>query len=761
MDINENIPNLSMLYKDGSVYVTQKAINRDRSIRIPQDVWNQSSSGNSYPSNPSWIKCELLDYFKVDDDGFFYLTEADEYYHEFMLAGVVDSTQSKHDHPYHKFVLQFDFKIPSNPKDKYILFFSDSYERNSPYDVYYLEKIDGTTWKISHQYRNHGGYSSYPIVEGEEITLKPDTIYRFKRVIYCGTDTDSIQVIKAFMNGKQVVRDITDFWGRGNIAMCDEFAVFVYNDRGLYLPCLKYNNIFITDEYVDYMGDDEWLYQEESRKLSLTITPDKPNPVAYKDTVNLTTTVIDSKYQSDSINSVITPSDFTTGDDTFNLPICNLTNPYGEVLETKTIYCAINSYYGGNWVEFPLIDDGSIYSGLRGIKTWSTQERSYNLIIKDTTNKDTLGCSNFAKFSHFIVEYAFKVTDTYDVISLGSFKLENPNDSYNMYNLIINNKGELLDEYNNKVNSKVSYIERDKWYKVKFDFSLDTPTKDIVKVVYSTLNLYINDILIYTHTYERNAGDTTGLTPQISWSISDAFSRSYPGIITDLHITRVLRELPEYKYLWSTNETTPNITINEGGTYTCKVYADSFISAIDFINIIYNEEFKNEYKPALPPYPKGYYLVCYKGNSILDKLIKIVKKHSPFFQDINKELNQEIEQLYTHVGILILPEDVDDLPKEVTYLACREDAGVMEYTEPREDIDIYKINLETVDTEVIQYFFNRTQYLHGSMITDMGYRHLAHPGTLGSVDWVAMALNLAFPKKYTITRLIEFSQMKE
>lgn len=758
MNINESIPNLSMLYKDGSVYVTQKAIDRDYHINIPQEVWGPS--GNPYPSNPSWIKCELLNYFKVDSDGFFYLTEADIYYHEFSLAGIVDSTQSKHDHPYHKFVLQFDFKIPSNPKDKYVLFFSDSYDRINPYDAYYLEKIGSTTWKISHHYRNSN--NSYPIVEGEEVTLKADKVYRFKRVIYCGTDTGSIQVIKAFMNGKQVVRDITDFWGRGNIAMCDNFKVFVYNDRGLYLPCLKYNNVFITDEYVDYMGDDEWVYQEDSRKLSLTITSDKTNPIAYGDTVNLTTTVIDSKYQSESNNSIITPpSDFTTGDDTFNLPICNLTNPYGEVLETKTIHCAINSYYGGNWVEFPLIDDGSIYSGLRGIKTWSTQERSYGLTIKDNTNKDTLGCSDFAKFSHFIVEYTLKVTDSYNEILLGSFKLENPNDGSNLECIVINNKGELLDTYSQVLNSKIPYIERDKWYKVKFDFSLDTPTKDTVDIFYSTLNLYINDTLIYTHTYERNTGNTSGLTPQISWCIVDPYSRSYPGIITDLHITRVPRELSEYEYIWSTNETTPNITINEKGTYTCKVYVDSFINAIDFINIIYNEEFKNEYKPALPPYSKGYYLVCYKGNSILDKLIKIVKKHSPFFLDPTKELNQEIEQLYTHVGILVLPEDISDLPKEVTYLACREDAGVMEYTEPREDIDIYKINLETVDTEVIQYFFNRTQYLHGSMITDMGYRHLAHPGTLGSVDWVAMALNLAFPKKYTITRLIEFSQMKE
>ena len=759
MDINENIPNLSMLYKDGSVYVTQKAIDRDDPIKIPQEIW---SSGIPYPSNPSWIKCELPNYFKVDNDGFFYLTEADIYYHEFKLSGHIDSTQSHHDHPYHKFVLQFDFKIPSNPKDKYVLFFSDSYNRINPYDAYYLEKVSNNTWKISHQYRNRNGNSSYPIVEGEEIILKPDNIYRFKRVIYCGTDTDSIQVIKAYMNGKQVVRDITDFWGRGTISFCDNFKAFVYNDRGLYLPCLKYNNVFITDAYVDYMGDDEWLYQEDSRKLSLTITSDKSNPIDYGDTVNLTTTVIDSLYQSDPINSIISPTDFNTGDDTFNLPICNLANPYGEVLETKSIYCGISSYYGGNWVEFPLIEDGSIYSGLRGIKTWSTQERSYNLIIKDNTNKDTLGCSNFSKYSHFIVEYAFKLTDSYSVIPLGSFKLENPNDGSNLECLIINNKGELLDDYSNILNSKIPYIERDKWYRVKFDFSLDTPTKDNVDVFYSTLNLYINDTPIYTHTYERNIGNLAGgLVPQISWCTIDPKNRSYPGIIVDLHITRILRELPEYKYIWSTDETTPNITVDKSSTYTCKVYIDNSINAIDFINIIYNEEFKNEYKPALPPYSKGHYLVCYKGNSILDKLIKIVKKHSPFFQDPNKELNQEIEQLYTHVGILILPEDINDLPKEVTYLACREDAGVMEYTEPRKDIDVYKINLKTVDTEVIEYFFNRTQYLHGSMITDMGYRHLAHPGTLGSVDWVAMALNLAFPKKYTITRLIEFSQLEE
>lgn len=167
------------------------------------------------------------------------------------------------------------------------------------------------------------------------------------------------------------------------------------------------------------------------------------------------------------------------------------------------------------------------------------------------------------------------------------------------------------------------------------------------------------------------------------------------------------------------------------------------------------------YTPNEPPFEKGIYLVCYKGTSILDKLIRIAKANSPYYQDSRRELNQEIEKAYTHVGLWIVEDTISTLPEEIEYMACREDAGVMEYTEPSTDIDLYKLNLETVDTTIIQEFFEVTQYTRGSMITDMGYAFLAHPNTLGSVEWVARALNLAFPKKYTITRLVEFTQLTE
>lgn len=154
------------------------------------------------------------------------------------------------------------------------------------------------------------------------------------------------------------------------------------------------------------------------------------------------------------------------------------------------------------------------------------------------------------------------------------------------------------------------------------------------------------------------------------------------------------------------------------------------------------------------------YLVCNKGNtSIFDKLIKIIKQHSTEHIPKHKEIDPEIEKKYTHVGLCQL----NTIPTEgtITYYACREDAGVMEYTESVEDLDLYKINLNTVDWEVINNFYNNSWIREGSMITDMGYPLLAKPHTMGSVEWVAVALNLAFPKKYSITKLINFAQLEE
>ena len=236
---------------------------------------------------------------------------------------------------------------------------------------------------------------------------------------------------------------------------------------------------------------------------------------------------------------------------------------------------------------------------------------------------------------------------------------------------------------------------------------------------------------------------------------------------------------------------------------------------------VMEENYFNYYDPILPDNPdeeeeniymnKDIYLVCYKGEtSIFDKLIRIIKTNltskefppppidpqlrhlvgrlppplkgtfiPPLVQPehilnvlpknypthvsprpIEVLLSKILNSDYTHVGLWIVPQDMP-VPEEITYYACREDAGVMEYTEAYTDVDLYKINMPTVKPSHIEKFFEKTQYKRGSMIGDMGYRHLMHEGSMSSVEWVAAALNLAFPCKYTINKLIDFANLEE
>ena len=158
------------------------------------------------------------------------------------------------------------------------------------------------------------------------------------------------------------------------------------------------------------------------------------------------------------------------------------------------------------------------------------------------------------------------------------------------------------------------------------------------------------------------------------------------------------------------------------------------------------------------------YLVCSKGDcSIFDQLIKIMKqtpkrcevclrnydpKPNPHMPD------NSTERLYTHVGLYIPTTDTTD-PEIVQYWACREEAGVFEYEEPADKFDFFEIHLKKPKDMNHKAFDLKCD---GSMITDMGYRHLKNDFTMGSAEWVAIALNLGFPHKYNITKLIEFAQ---
>ena len=239
---------------------------------------------------------------------------------------------------------------------------------------------------------------------------------------------------------------------------------------------------------------------------------------------------------------------------------------------------------------------------------------------------------------------------------------------------------------------------------------------------------------------------------------------------------------------------------------------------------VMKDNYFDYYEPILPDVPepepekeptgvinKNIYLVCYKGaTSIFDKLIRIIKtnltskefpsppidprlrhlvgrlppplkgtvipplakpehilnalpKSYPIHMSprpIEVLLSKILNSDYTHVGLWIVPENTP-IPKEITYYACREDAGVMEYTEAYTDVDLYKINMPTVKPYHVEKFFEKTRYMRGSMIGDMGYRHLMHEHSMSSVEWVAAALNLAFPCKYTINKLIDFANLEE
>ena len=243
----------------------------------------------------------------------------------------------------------------------------------------------------------------------------------------------------------------------------------------------------------------------------------------------------------------------------------------------------------------------------------------------------------------------------------------------------------------------------------------------------------------------------------------------------------------------------------------------------EFRPYVMKDNYFDYYEPILPDVPepepeeptgvinKNIYLVCYKGaTSIFDKLIRIIKtnltsKEFPpppidpklrhlvgrlppplkgtFIPPLAKPehilnvlpksypihmsprpievlLSKILNSDYTHVGLWVVPENMP-IPKEITYYACREDAGVMEYTEAYTDVDLYKIKMPTVKPYHVEKFFEKTQYKRGSMIGDMGYRHLMHEHSMSSVEWVAAALNLAFPCKYTINKLIDFANLEE
>lgn len=181
------------------------------------------------------------------------------------------------------------------------------------------------------------------------------------------------------------------------------------------------------------------------------------------------------------------------------------------------------------------------------------------------------------------------------------------------------------------------------------------------------------------------------------------------------------------------------------------------------------------------------YLMCSKGEcSIFDQLIKIMKQ-VPRRCDICKrgwdpkvdtllppppvhfvpwghpppgrfhyDLTDATEMLYTHVGLYLPSENITD-PANVQYYACREEAGVFLYEEPLSKFDVFEVHLKKPKDCDVDLFYQKTKNVEGSMIADMGYRNLMRDGCMSSAEWTARALNLGFPEKYTIHKLIDFA----
>lgn len=616
----------------------------------------------------------------------------------------------------------------------------------------YILSLDST-----HGFYNYNNKVGVNDFNGNKLSLNSNTIYHYKINI----NNLLGQISLLITSSSDIIYESTI---KFPITYCNKIT-FGTSSYTCYSKYVYINDLTITS-----------INEEITGNLDLDILSSISNPVP-KDTPIILSAKVTDKTENNIFTSkfiIQGPSGYDTNNKYPNYLI--ELNSSNQLISTNSL--SIGCYVSGyNYAQFVTINDDSKYTGKLGISLLSTPN-STNLHIGASNSNYAYNCfslplNQIDTYTSLIIEYGLKFTKKYNDISRYAvlFTIYTGGSSDIPGNLPPNfvwdiTTGEVISSYLSEFTKYSTIIpEFNTWYDIKQVIEVQNNIDGYKLNHY----IYINGTLMssasgvykpfymqyeYTTTYDELGNNI----------IKGTYIYGYIAGIT---MYKICRTTSNYSYLWSTGEKTKEITVINPGTYKCTAYTNEINTitksyTIELANLPDTpDKPENLIKPALPPYSKGYYLVCYKGNSILDKLIKIVKKHSSFFQDPNKELNQEIEQLYTHVGILILPEDVDDLPSDVTYLACREDAGVMEYTEPRKDIDVYKINLKTVDTEVVEYFFNRTQYLHGSMITDMGYRHLAHPGTLGSVDWVAMALNLAFPKKYTITRLIEFSQLEE
>ena len=470
-------------------------------------------------------------------------------------------------------------------------------------------------------------------------------------------------------------------------------------------------------------------------------------------------------------------------------PINQNTFPYNELVNGYYVVTYPESVIAGTYqlqdgrnggYKIPELTDGTLKHGLGQMATWLVQSNTYahnddykgNYITIyrfkfTTTNND----DNSIKTLYRIMHFSSTSVNSGDLNMWGDLWIDPETKELKIWSWVINPAIRVLKQLPNDT--------LDIWHELVIPwetygglkgFYFDGEYIDLVEICGSTLSASFRKSNIagfpeidgYPSRVHKN------VPILLDYAALHINSSSYPYVMKDNYFNYyepILPDVPEPE-----PEEEPTGVINKNIYLVCYKGATSIFDKL--IRIIKTNLTSKEFPPPpidprlrhlvgrLPPPLKGTFIPpLAKPEHILNALPKSYPIHmSP--RPIEVLLSRILNSDYTHVGLWVVPENTPT-PKEITYYACREDAGVMEYTEAYTDVDLYKINMPTVKPYHVDKFFEKTRYMRGSMIGDMGYRHLMHEHSMSSVEWVAAALNLAFPCKYTINKLIDFANLEE
>ena len=471
-------------------------------------------------------------------------------------------------------------------------------------------------------------------------------------------------------------------------------------------------------------------------------------------------------------------------------PINQNTFPYNELVNGYYVVTYPESVIAGTYqlqdgrnagYKIPELTDGTLKHGLGQMDTWIVQSNTYahnddykgNYITIyrfkfTTTNND----DNSIKTLYRIMHFSSTSDDNGDLNNWGDLFIDPETKELKIWSWVINPEQRVLKQLSNDT--------LDIWHELVIPwetygdlkgFYFDGEYIDLVEICGRTLSASFrkSNIAGFPEIDDYPSRVHKNVPILLDYAALHINSSAYPYVMEDNYFNYydpILPDVPEPE----PEPEKPTGIINKGIYLVCYKGATSIFDKL--IRIIKTNLTSKEFPSPpidprlrhlvgrLPPPLKGTVIPpLAKPEHILNALPKSYPIHmSP--RPIEVLLSKILNSDYTHVGLWIVPENTP-IPEEITYYACREDAGVMEYTEAYTDVDLYKINMPTVKPYHVEKFFEKTRYMHGSMIGDMGYRHLMHEHSMSSVEWVAAALNLAFPCKYTINKLIDFANLEE